>query len=127
MDRFFAHITSREAWQKAQAEGAYRASSLESEGFIHCSTFMQAPGTANIFFKGQVGLVILCIDGDRLKSECNWEAPTGGGAHDPAKGMLFPHIYGPINLSAVVKVVDFPKNEDGSFSLPKELANEIEF
>lgn len=33
----------------------------------------------------------------------------------------FPHIYGPINLSAVIKIYEMPKNSDGSFRLPDEL------
>ena len=41
--------------------------------------------------------------------------------HDPGVGNLFPHIYGPINISAVLKAVDFPANEDGSFTLPDEI------
>ncbi|MCA1553563.1 MAG: DUF952 domain-containing protein [Chloroflexi bacterium] len=31
------HITTRAAWQRAQRVGVYRAASLRTEGFIHCS------------------------------------------------------------------------------------------
>ena len=115
------HITTHKEWEKAQLEGEYTAPSLKSEGFIHCSTLKQTADTANIFFKGQNGLALLCIDENKLKSECKYEDPTGGGQHDPSVGNLFPHIYGPINLSAVIKVVDFPTNENGFFTLPKEI------
>jgi len=115
------HITTRNDWEKAKLAGEYTAPSLASEGFIHCSTIKQTEDTANIFFIGQQGLILLCIDENKLKSECKYEDPTGGGQHDPNVGKLFPHIYGPINLAAVVKVVDFPANENGLFVLPKEI------
>ena len=115
------HITTHKEWEKAQSEGEYTAPSLKSEGFIHCSTIKQTTDTANIFFKGQKGLALLCIDENKLKSECKYEDPTGGGKHDPAVGNLFPHIYGPINIPAVIKIVDFPPNKDGSFTLPGEI------
>ena len=117
------HITTRQDWDNALKNKAYTAPSIETEGFIHCSTIKQAVETANIFFKGQKGLILLCIDEAKLESVCKYEDPTGAGLHNPDNGKLFPHIYGPINLSAVVKVLDFPVNENGSFSLPKELHN----
>jgi uncharacterized protein (DUF952 family) len=115
------HITTHKDWEKAQMEGEYSAPSLLSEGFIHCSTLKQTEDTANIFFRRQNGLMLLCIDENKLKAECKYEDPTGGGHHDPDVGKLFPHIYGPINLSAVIKVVDFQANEHGLFILPKEI------
>lgn len=116
------HITTPVDWDKTEKEGEYTATSLQTEGFTHCSTPQQAAGTANIFFKGQTGLVLLCIDENKLQSPCKYEPPTGGGNHNPEDGKLFPHIYGPVNLSAVIKVVDFSAGEDGTFVLPKEIA-----
>jgi uncharacterized protein (DUF952 family) len=115
------HITTRQEWENARQTGEYTSPSLTSEGFIHCSTLKQAPDTANIFFKGQNGLALLCIDENKLTSECKYENPAGGGRHDPNVGNKFPHIYGPINISAVMKVIDFPANKDGLFVLPAEL------
>jgi len=117
------HITTHKEWDKALLKGNYTSPSLKSEGFIHCSTLKQTVDTANIFFKGQTGLVLLCIDENKLKSECKYEDPSVGGQHDPNVGKLFPHIYGPINISAVIKIVNFPSNENGLFNLPKELIN----
>ena len=117
------HITSLTDWEKARESGEYSAPSLQSEGFIHCSTVKQAIDTANIFFKGQQGLVLLCIDVNELKATCRYEEPAGitGNKHNTGIANLFPHIYGPINNSAVIKVIDFPPNDDGLFELPKEL------
>lgn len=115
------HITTPAEWEKALFEGEYSAPSLDSDGFIHCSTIKQTTDTANIFFRGQKGLILLCIDEKKLKSECKYEDPVGGGQHDPNVGNLFPHVYGSINLSAVIKVADFPVYENGFFALPEEL------
>jgi uncharacterized protein (DUF952 family) len=115
------HITTHKEWENAQLKGEYTAPSLKSEGFIHCSTIKQTADTANIFFRGQSGLALLCIDENKLNSECKYEDPAGGGLHDPRVGNLFPHIYGPINISAVIKVVDFRSDNDGFFVLPGEI------
>lgn len=115
------HITSKKDWQKAQESGEYTASSLKDEGFIHCSTVKQIVDTANLFYKGQGGLKLLCINEEQLTSQCKYEDPAGGGNHDPGVGALFPHVYGPINLFAVIKVLDFPCDKEGLFALPEGL------
>ncbi|HJR79749.1 MAG TPA: DUF952 domain-containing protein [Anaerolineales bacterium] len=113
------HITSRNDWQDAQATGQYRAASLETEGFIHCSTHSQVLPVAQTFYKGQKELILLAIEPTLLSSHLKWELPSGGA---PPPGVSekerFPHIYGPINLSAVVKVLDLESKQDGDFILP---------
>lgn len=109
------HITSRISWSTAQKAGAYSIDSLTSEGFIHCSKIDQILRVANTLFANQHGIVILVIDPSQLKSEVRWEAGT-----DKADE-FFPHIYGPLNLEAVVCVLDFEPSTDGMFSLPAEL------
>jgi uncharacterized protein (DUF952 family) len=109
------HITSRTCWTGAQKSGAYSADSLISEGFIHCSKLDQILCVANTFYANRGGLVVLEIVPSKLKPEVKWEAGT-----DKADE-LFPHIYGPLNLEAVVRVLDFKLNPDGMFSLPAEL------
>jgi uncharacterized protein (DUF952 family) len=110
------HITSRAAWQDAQQRGDYRAESLETEGFIHCSTKSQVLPVAENFYKGQRGLLLLMIDPVLLSSELKWEPPSGGtpppGVPD---GDLFPHIYGPVNLEAIVKVLDLEADLNGKY------------
>ena len=113
------HLTSRQAWSEAQSRGEYHAESLESEGFIHCSTETQVLPVAEKYYKGQSNMILLKIDPARLSSELRWEPPTGG-APPPGvpEGDLFPHIYGPINLDAIVKVYDLESNPDGSYKTP---------
>ena len=116
------HITSRQAWVDATRIGYYTAPSLKTDGFIHCSTSSQAVAVANKFYLGQTGLVLLVIDPARLIAELNWEPPVDGGPPPGVRaGDKFPHIYGAINLEAVVQVLDFEADSNGNFSLPPSL------
>jgi len=117
------HITSRAAWARAQTQGHYSAPSLESEGFIHFSTRDQVLQVANDFYRGQADLLLLCIDESRLASELRWEAPahpTPEAAHKREQDAPFPHLYGVLNLDAVVAVYDFHAGRTG-FALPPGL------
>ncbi len=110
--RLILHITSKSAWNAAQQNGFYTAPSLVSEGFIHCSTPAQVVATAERFYAGQSGLVLLIIDPTRVKAEIKYEA----GTDKPDE--LFPHIYGILNLDAVTRVPDFASDSAGNWVLP---------
>lgn len=110
------HITSRGVWRDAQTCGEYRAPSLESQGFIHCSKPEQVAGVANFLFQGRTDLVLLCIDSNHVKPEIRYENLEGGQK-------LFPHVYGPINVDSVTAVLSFLPNADGLFELPVDLAD----
>ncbi len=104
------HITSRNDWEKAKQAGQYTAPSLAQEGFIHASTGEQVAGTANLLFRGQLGLVLLVIDTAQVLAEVRFDVVHTHGAEQ-----RFPHIYGPLNLDAVQNVIDFRPNPDGKF------------
>ena len=106
------HITSRKAWEAAQAKGEYRADSLTTEGFIHCSTPAQVVAVAERFYTGQHGLILLVLDSGRIQAEVKYEAGTD------KPGELFPHIYGTLNLDAVTRVLDFESDSAGNWILP---------
>ncbi len=107
------HITKPEEWEQAKLVGMYRGDTLEFEGFIHCSTAKQVIKVANNFFHNQKGLVLLCIDSNKVKAEIRYEGVEGEE--------LFPHVYGALNIDAVFKVVGFEAGEDGKFVLPQEV------
>jgi uncharacterized protein (DUF952 family) len=109
------HITSRKSWAAAEKYSVYYADSSLNEGFIHCSKVDQIMRVANSFFINQHDLVILEIDLSKLKSKLLWEPGT-----DKADE-VFPHIYGPLNLDAIVHVFEFEPGPQGMFSLPGEL------
>jgi uncharacterized protein (DUF952 family) len=108
------HATSRIAWIEGADAGVFTAPSLELEGFIHCSTPAQLERVA-LAFPPLDELVLLCVDETRLSAELRYES-----SHED--GPQFPHVYGPIDLDAVVDVVDFPPDADGRYVLPPEIA-----
>ena len=91
------HITPLNTWREALESGAYSADSLEKDGFIHCCTKDQTDGILKTWFQGESDLVLLEIDQTLLSAEVKYEDSHGSGE-------LFPHIYGPLNLDAVMRV-----------------------
>jgi uncharacterized protein (DUF952 family) len=106
------HIVSETDWAAVGESAYYRGDTLDTEGFIHCSTIEQVLDTANFLFRGRDDLLLLKIDRGKLKSPLKFE--------DGGDGRLFPHIYGPLEVDAVVAVADFPPNPVGTFDLPDE-------
>ena len=104
------HITERAAWKQAQTEGHYSPPSLTSEGFIHASTRDQVSDTANRYYRGLHGLALLVIDLDNVRPTVRFDTVFHDGDE-----MKFPHIYGPLNLDAVVDVLPFEPDETGAF------------
>ena len=103
------HITTRGFWQRALNHGAYTVECLATEGFIHCSTPAQLLFVADSRYRGETGLIVLCIDTSLVEPEIRYEGEID----------RFPHIYGPLNLNAVYKLVDFPPGPDGTFTMPE--------
>ena len=105
------HITSRAEWERALAGGSYRPASLATEGFLHASNAGQVAGSANRFFRGREGLVVLRVDLERVRAPINW-------ATSPDSDEPFPHIQGLLNLDAVLDVVPMVADAAGHFSWP---------
>ena len=91
------HITTAGHWQAAVKKGYYEAASLHSEGFIHCSQAQQVAGVLDRYYKNATGLVKLSIDPSKLQHELKYELA-------PSVNEAFPHVYGVINLDAVVNI-----------------------
>jgi uncharacterized protein (DUF952 family) len=117
---FIYHITPRTDWEAALESGDYRPASLESEGFIHCSTKDQVAPVANALYTGHTGLDLLVIDTERLSAKLQWDAPAHPDPGNVSAELRdkFPHIYGPLNLDAVIEVRKFVSNADGIFIFP---------
>jgi uncharacterized protein (DUF952 family) len=104
------HLITRDAWEAACSASDYRAESLESEGFIHCSRDPeQMLRVAKRLYAGRGDLLALEVDVERLQSPLKWE---------PARsGEVYPHIYGPLNTSAVTAVRELSLGDDGELTL----------
>jgi uncharacterized protein (DUF952 family) len=111
MDSIY-HICTQKAWHEAGRSGDYQADSLSGEGFIHCSRHEQVSRVADTFYSGQKDLVLLAIDPSKLAARIRWEP----GSDRPDE--LFPHVYGPLNLDAVISVLDLIQDPDGTFIIP---------
>ena len=94
------HLALVSDWEAAVESGDYRVSSLgvtlEQEGFLHASRADQWEGVKQRYY-GDVTeqLVLLVIDPALLTSPLVVE-PVGDDT--------YPHIYGPLNLDAVVRL-----------------------
>jgi uncharacterized protein (TIGR00730 family) len=105
------HLTSRAAWLAALDASEYRGDSLATEGFIHASTHAQLAPVANRLFRGRDDLVLLHLDLDRIAPRVVRENLEGGTEK-------FPHLYGPLNLDAVLAATDYRAAADGRFLPP---------
>lgn len=109
------HILPQSVYAAQDRSQPFRADTLESEGFMHCTG---APDllvwVANRFYRQASGpFVVLCIDEPLVTAEVRWEE---------SDGHLFPHVYGPLNWNAVAEVIDFPRDDEGTFHLPASLS-----
>lgn len=113
MERYIYRIESIESWaiiSHPKGSGLILGE-LSTEGFIHCSNRETLLLPANKYYKGRTDLVVLEIDTAKIDAEIRYEDLKGSG-------IAYPHVFSPININAVERVLDFPCNEDGSFSLP---------
>jgi len=105
------HICGAEEWRSALDEGELRPESLTVSGFVHLSAPEQVHLPANRLYAGRTDLVLLRIDPARLSSPVLWEP---GVPTDPA-AMVFPHLYGPLPVTAVMSVTPYQPDESGQF------------
>jgi len=90
------HICTEISWEEQINSDEYIHASLEDEGFIHCSEKHQVEGVLERYFSGQKDLFILTIDSTKVNPKIQFDkAPNEE---------YFPHIYGALNKSAIVKI-----------------------
>lgn len=108
------HMLPAAVWNQLPVGSAYFAATLTSEGFAHCTAEpAMLEVVANRFYRGEPGdWLILHIDLEQVSAPVRWEE---------ADGHLFPHVYGPIEQRAVVRVTPFPRSPDGTYCLPGDL------
>ncbi|HEX2448021.1 MAG TPA: DUF952 domain-containing protein [Methyloceanibacter sp.] len=103
-------VLSRTAFEEASRKGHFAGSADDlRDGFIHLSASHQLAGTLAAHFAGQDGLVLLALDADRLALK--WEVSRGGA--------LFPHLYAPLDLTAILWAEPLTLGADGRHILPE--------
>lgn len=102
------HLCAAPEWSLARTRGVVR--SPDGAGFVHLSTPQQVHLPANRLYRGRTDLVLLYIDPARLPDPVRWEPGV-----PPEGSMLFPHLYGPLPVAAVVDVTPYRPGPDGVF------------
>ncbi|RUV16402.1 DUF952 domain-containing protein, partial [Mesorhizobium sp. M5C.F.Ca.IN.020.32.2.1] len=111
MSQIIYKIVPEALWREAERNGRFTGAPIDvADGFIHFSTAGQARETAAKHFAGQTGLLLVAIDGAKLGDLLKYEVSRGGA--------LFPHLYGPLDLKAVVLVQPLPLGTDGLHQFP---------
>ena len=103
-------VITKRNWEIAKIKGGINEASLKEEGFIHCSFFEQALKVAEKHFSHEEEVLLLTIDLTLLKAEIKYELASNG--------QEYPHVYGAINIDAIIDVVPLLK-ENGEFILPE--------
>jgi uncharacterized protein (DUF952 family) len=110
--RVIYKICPASAWREAERQGVYRGSADDiRDGFIHFSTASQVAETAKRHFFGQTGLFLIEVDAAALGENLRWEPSRNDE--------LFPHLYGELDLGAVVRVLSLLARSDGNHDIPE--------
>ncbi len=104
------HLCGTQQWAQARRGGGI--SPADGADFIHLSRPDQVHLPASRLYRGRSDLVLLHIDPTRLDAPVRWEP---GVVTDP-EAMLFPHLYGRLPVTAVIRVTAYPPDADGSFA-----------
>ncbi len=111
-------LMEKSAFEDAVRSGDYEPESLAGEGFVHCSQLHQTVEVADAFYASITNVVLTRIE--RAKVHSNILDEEAADERFQGRGESFPHIYGPLNMDAVVEVADMPRDETGRFILPAQ-------
>jgi uncharacterized protein (DUF952 family) len=104
-------VCKKALWQAAEAKGVFEGAPIDQQdGYIHFSTAAQVQETVAKHFAGQYDLFIIAVERDRLGAALRYEPSRGGD--------LFPHLYAPLDLAAVLWVKPLPLGKDGRHVFP---------
>jgi uncharacterized protein (DUF952 family) len=108
------HLCAIEYYEAASDQSGYVPADYEREGFIHCTRGAdQVIVVANRYYRNDPRpFCVLLINENALTAQLKNEPA--------ADGLLYPHIYGPLNRAAILKAVDMPRLPDGTFQLPAD-------
>lgn len=107
------HATTRELWEAQSASGTYVPPGFEGEGFIHCCHRGQLDRVLRDYFGNAETVTLLIIDATRVVPEIKYEV-------SPTTGDDYPHIYGPLDVSAVIEAIDVVRDSP-TWATPTDL------
>ncbi|MEZ5828727.1 MAG: DUF952 domain-containing protein [Hyphomicrobiales bacterium] len=108
-------VLAEAALEAAKSEGKFLGTSDDlRDGFIHLSAGHQLADTLAKHYAGQEDLLLLSLDPDKLGASLKWE-PSRDGA-------LFPHLYAPLALDAIVATDPLELDDDNRHILPEGVA-----
>jgi len=114
MSEIIYKIIPTEAWEQAVRADMFAGAPVDIlDGYIHFSDPSQVVETAAKHFSGQADLMLVAVECARLGDALKWE-PSRGGA-------LFPHLYGPLPMEAVLSATALPLGPDGAHNFPDEI------
>ncbi len=113
MDEVIYHMCRADEWAEAKRTGSYGGSSQDkADGFIHFSSKAQVATSAAKHRRGQPEILLLAVATEPLGGDLRWEPSRGG--------QLFPHLYGPLPVSAVLSATPLDLGPDGVHLFPPD-------
>ncbi len=107
------HICRADEWADAQTSGSYGGSSQDqADGFVHFSGGDMIVESAAKHRAGQDDLVLLEVDQAKLGPALKWEASRNA--------VLFPHLYGALPVSAVLRTFDLSLDGEDVHVFPED-------
>jgi uncharacterized protein (DUF952 family) len=107
LQEFIYHVVPAERWSQTAENSNYEPDSLFIEGFIHFSFFDQVDGVIKRYYRILDDLLVLKVELSKIQSEIKIEKVPGNGS--------FPHLYGMLNLDAVVGVYKIECDQNGNY------------
>ncbi|OYY72158.1 DUF952 domain-containing protein [Sphingomonas sp. 28-63-12] len=104
-------VLTAEQMAALEHQGSFAGAPIDlADGYIHLSTHAQLTETVDKHFAGQTGLWVAAVDLEALGAAVKWEPSRGGH--------LFPHLYAPLPLSAVLAYGELARDNAGAVTLP---------
>lgn len=112
IEHMIYHLARANRWRAAKAAGMYHGTNEDTaDGFLHFSTARQVVESARKHRAGETEIILLAVFADGLGAALKWEPARGGD--------LFPHLYGPLVVSAVRTATALPLGPDGLHRFPR--------
>ncbi|MGG5820495.1 DUF952 domain-containing protein [Falsiroseomonas sp. HW251] len=114
MEKLVYTLVRGAEWREAERVGEYRGSADDArDGFLHFSTAAQVRESAAKHRRGEADLWLVEADAARLGDALRWEPASGG-----KRPGLFPHLYGPLPIGAVLSATRLVVKPDGTHDFP---------